>query len=304
MNKKCIPHIYDVYPLYGLMYGRPQFYKSYDNWKLLQALDTYKQLKDSSIGTPSLKVFETFAGISEHREDFIRVCPYPVREYQTMDIIKSSPDVWQGDACLDEYPEDCDIIVAHYHSLPCILPNKDYTARELVVSMFKRVKEALDKSGGIFFLHVGDPDGGSGVLNHVETKVSKRYIESHHPIRDYLEQGGTSSLYMESTESSEYDLWTNTMKTWLKFRFYTDETKSAQISRINVEQPWTQRIWSYYEVLECAAEAGFTQDNTMCFNVPERSLNRYEYGINLVDLDVTSDSKLHTKVPTDILFHV
>ncbi|QJT70813.1 hypothetical protein GR7B_00015 [Vibrio phage vB_VcorM_GR7B] len=297
--------IYDIYPLYKAVYGRPQFYKSYDNWKLLQAMDTYSGVsgKDFGANLKGLNILETFAGQSEHKDDFLRECPFPINSYRTMDIHGDGRDVWKGDACLDTYPDNADIIVAHYHSLPCILPKDGYTSRQLIVEMFKRVHEALTKSGGIFFLHVGDPDASEGINDFAANNMLQHYIPQFSPLRSAFKEhqfGLQENLLLEFYEDSYYDLVRCTQISTIRADLIGDDVTL----NITIKDKWEQRMWAYWEIMDCAVEAGFVAEGIHPFHVPDLKLNRYDEAIYLCDKIVSKNKQTKLNVPTDILFSV
>lgn len=309
--EKVVPHIYSCYPLYQLIYGRPKAFKAIDLLRLEQALENYVLTEDESFKQrmrSGMSIFESFSGISEHKQLIEHTTALNVNKYYSMDMEDQNlPDVLVGDVTdLNiDFPE-VDVVTSFFFSFSTI--NRDMTKGfESLINYFRNAYEATVNTDGAVYAHVGSTEGWShltGLTSESPDLQDTLVLEVplNALMRQYLNLHETEYYTCEVQQDTTFNIAINS---------YVKENITAtikdsyghEVARFKVEQPFVWREWLAHEVLEAARIAGFT--GAKMFNV-SGSFDTYRFDMIDVEPQLRTsnfDVKPNTdNVPTDILF--
>ena len=148
-----INHVYEFYPLYLALYGRPHHTKAYDSLTACIAVERWAYTQEIT----KLNVLELFAGKSEHKEHFEAQFAMPERlaKYQTLDLhADPSTEVIKGDALTYDYKQH-NVVFAFYYSLGTTFIQGHVDPRQKLDEFTSNLYRTMPSDSCAFF-HISD----------------------------------------------------------------------------------------------------------------------------------------------------
>lgn len=298
-----INHIYDLYPLYQVIYGRGLESKAFEVSKLSYMLqDVYRYYGFCW----ELSIYELMGGESEHKKLF-PFTDLPIKSYVCTDLHESE-GVQSRDIRTVVLPEDVNLTLAFYYSLGTILgDNYSPPTRNIVSQSICNILRGLthnktkDKGIKLAYFHISDPYLSSEYI-YTRADISQD-MEFSIPIwsklhdllsPDELNPGLslTLSIRTQYDRLNGYNI--NTME-----NICARDRNNKVIAKFYIKQPLVIRNWTEHEVMDIIGSSESPIDHIFLFNSSIR-----DYAFNVQQLnnieDIVDETSVNT-MATDVI---
>jgi len=248
--------MYEIYPLYQIMYGRDIDTKAYEALNASIAAEHFwiNEMKKKG----SLRVLELFAGKSEHKQYFMQSCTVPIELYDCLDNQPEviGGDVVFGDAIESIYPKKYNFIIAHYYSLDTCTIYRDKLIG-LMRNVYGNLSNFKRNKSGAFFFHLSSDGYRNALLNVGEPiKGFKYFVPPAHPLRTMFNVDPyDTTCHVQADTKREYN-----RITCINYDFVSNTklmVRGKAVAQFSFDEPFCHRFWSEPEVVDIALDAGF-----------------------------------------------
>lgn len=248
-----VNHVYELYPLYLAMYGRPRHTKAYDSLTACIAVERWAYANEIT----KLNVLELFAGKSEHREHFEAQFAMPERlsKYQTLDLhADPSTEVIKGNALNYDFKPH-NVVLAFYYSLGTTFIQGQVDPRQKLDEFTANLYQTTPKHSCAFF-HISDGNQKDAMNYVCHSHDGTEYpLFINHPLLHTFGLHGHPGMLRVWGHKTYDRLTSNTYEHIKVAKVY--DAHGTLLGDIKVKEPFVQRFWTEPEIVDSFRVAGF-----------------------------------------------